>query len=194
MLPDRFETARLILRPIARQDAPAIFTGYAQDLEVVRFVVWRPHQGLTDTEAYISRCTAARPDRARTYALTRRADGRLLGAFELRRPEAHRLDCGYVLARPFWGSGLMTEALTQVTFCAMRQNSVWRIGAGCDVENFASARVMEKAGLAREGILRRWIIHPNISSEPRDWLSYAKVQVDPPLETQVTAWAYAPSL
>jgi len=176
MLPDRFETARLILRPIARQDAPAIFTGYAQDLEVVRFVVWRPHQGLTDTEAYISRCTAARPDRARTYALTRRADGRLLGAFELRRPEAHRLDCGYVLARPFWGSGLMTEALTQVTFWAMRQNSVWRIGAGCDVENFASARVMEKAGLAREGILRRWIIHPNISSEPRDWLSYAKVR------------------
>ena len=35
MLPDRLETARLILRPIARQDAPAIFTGYAQDLKVV---------------------------------------------------------------------------------------------------------------------------------------------------------------
>ena len=66
MLPDRFATARLILRPIARQDAPAIFTGYAQDLEVVRFVVWRPHEGLADTEAYISRCTAAHPDRART--------------------------------------------------------------------------------------------------------------------------------
>ena len=88
----------------------------------------------------------------------------------------------------------MTEALTQVTLWAMRQNDVWRIGAGCDVENLASASVMEKAGLARKGILRRWIIHPNISSEPRDWLSYAKVQVDPPLETQVAAWAYAPSL
>jgi RimJ/RimL family protein N-acetyltransferase len=176
MLPDRFETARLILRPIALQDAQAIFAGYAQDLEVVRFLIWRPHESIADTEAYISRCTAAPPDRSRTYALTGRADDRPLGAFELRRPEPHRLDCGYVLARDFWGRGLMTEALTQVALWAMRQTGIWRIGAGCDVENLASARVMEKAGLAREGILRRWIIHPNISSIPRDWLSYAKVR------------------
>jgi RimJ/RimL family protein N-acetyltransferase len=63
MLPDRFETTRLILRPIEREDAPAIFTGYAQDPEVVRFLIWRPHQGLAETEAYIARCMAAAPDR-----------------------------------------------------------------------------------------------------------------------------------
>jgi len=176
MLPDRFATPRLILRPIAPQDAPAILTGYAQDLEVVRFLIWRPHQGLADTEAYIARCMAAQPDRARTYTLIGRGDGRLLGAVELRRPEPHRLDCGYVLARAFWGQGLMTEALAEVALWAMRQDGIWRIGAGCDVENLASARVMEKAGLEWEGMLRRWIIHPNISCKPRDWLSYAKVR------------------
>ena len=122
---------------------------------------------------------AAQPDRSRTYTLIGRDDGRALGAFELRQPEPHRLDCGYVLARAFWGRGLMTEALEQVTHWAMCQNGIWRIGAGCDVDNFASARVMEKAGLAREGLLRRWIIHPNVSSEPRDWLSYAKVRSAP---------------
>ena len=58
----------------------------------------------------------------------------------------------------------------------MQKDAIWRIGAGCDVENLGSACVMERAGLAREGVLRRWIIHPNISSEPRDWLSYAKVR------------------
>ena len=58
----------------------------------------------------------------------------------------------------------------------MQKDAIWRIGAGCDVENLGSARVMERAGLTREGVLRRWIIHPNISSEPRDWLSYAKVR------------------
>ena len=103
MLPDRFATPRPILRPIAPQDAPAILTGYAQDPEVVRFLIWRPHQGLADTEAYIARCMAAQPDRARTYTLIGRGDGRLLGAFELRRPEPHRLDCGYVLREPFGG-------------------------------------------------------------------------------------------
>jgi RimJ/RimL family protein N-acetyltransferase len=55
MLPDRFETARLILRLIRLKDAPAIFTGYAQDPEVVRFLIWHPHKGLADTEAYIAR-------------------------------------------------------------------------------------------------------------------------------------------
>jgi [ribosomal protein S5]-alanine N-acetyltransferase len=176
MLPDRFETTRLMLRPIAAHDAPAIFAGYAQDPDVVRFLTWRPHRGLIDTEAYVARCMAAPTDRSRTYVLTGRAVNRLLGAFELRRPEPHRFDCDYVLARAEWGQGLMTEALAEVTGWAMRQDAIWRIGAVCDVENSASARVMAKAGLEREGVLRRWIIHPNVGSEPRDCFSYAMVR------------------
>ena len=176
MLPDRFETTRLILRPIAEGDASAIFTGYAQDPVVVRFLTFRPHQGLTETKAYIARCTAAPTDRSRTYVLTGRAGGRLLGAFELRRPEPHRLDFGYVLARPYWGRGLMTEALAEVAGWAMHQDAIWRIGGVCDVDNFASARVMEKAGLEREGVLHRWIMHPNVSAEPRNCFSYATVR------------------
>ena len=124
----------------------------------------------------IARCTASPADRARTYALIGREEGRLLGTFDLRRPEPHRLDCGYVLAPAEWGSGLMTEALSEVARWAMRQNGIWRIGAVYEVENRASARVMEKAGLAREGVLRRWIIHANISAEPRDCFSYAMVR------------------
>ncbi len=174
MLPDRFETARLILRPIASDDALPIFAGYAQDPEVVRYLTWRPHRFLAETEAYIGRCLATPPGRSRTYALIGRADGRLRGAFELRRPEPHRLDCGYVLARPYWRQGLMSEALSEVVRWAIRQDGIWRIEAVCDVENPASARVMEKAGLEREGILRRWLVHPNLGPEPRDCFSYAK--------------------
>jgi ribosomal-protein-alanine N-acetyltransferase len=176
MLPDRFATARLILRPIAEGDAGDIFTGYAQDPEVVRFLSWRPHRDLSDTEAYIARCLATPPENARTYVLIGRADARLLGAFGLRRPESYRLDCGYVLARPHWGHGLMSEALTAVADWAVRQEAIWRLGAVCDVDNRASARVMEKAGLRREGILRRWIVNPNIGPEPRDCFSYARVR------------------
>lgn len=175
MLPDRFETSRLILRPIAADDASAIFTGYAQDPAVVRFL-WYPHHSIADTEDYIAQSMARPPDRERTYAVLGRADGALLGTFALRRPEPYRVDCGYVLARAEWGRGLMTEALTEVAQWAMRQDGIWRIGAVCDVENRASARVMEKAGLQREGILRRWIIHPIVSAEPRDCFSYAMVR------------------
>jgi ribosomal-protein-alanine N-acetyltransferase len=46
----------------------------------------------------------------------------------------------------------------------------------CDVENIGSARVMEKSGLVREGLLRRYLVHPSISKEPRDCFSYARVR------------------
>jgi [ribosomal protein S5]-alanine N-acetyltransferase len=70
----------------------------------------------------------------------------------------------------------MTEVLTEVMNWALSQLPIFRIGAVCDVENIASARVMEKAGLVREGLLQRWLVHPNISDEPRDRFSYARAR------------------
>jgi RimJ/RimL family protein N-acetyltransferase len=70
----------------------------------------------------------------------------------------------------------MTEALTEVVNWALSQPPIFRIGAICDVENIGSARVMEKAGLVREGLLRRWLMHPNVSDEPRDCFSYARAR------------------
>jgi [ribosomal protein S5]-alanine N-acetyltransferase len=176
MLPDRFNTERLMLRPIEQGDAAAIFTGYAQDPEVVRFVSFRQHRSLADTDAYIARCLATPTSAARTYVLIERTGEALIGAFDLRRRDLHRLDCGYVMARSWWGRGLMTEALSAVAAWAMAQDAIWRLGAVCDIDNIASARVMEKAGLRREGLLRRWMLHPNISPEPRDCFSYAIVR------------------
>jgi ribosomal-protein-alanine N-acetyltransferase len=176
MLPDRFLTTRLVLRPIVAADAAAIFARYAQDEVVTRFLTWRPHRSRAATDAYVAHCLVTPPDVARTYVLTDRQDDAVRGAFDLRRQAAHRLEFGYVLARACWGQGLMTEVLTEVAGWALAQPSVFRIGAVCDVENVASARVMEKAGLVREGVLRRWLVHPNIGDEPRDCFVYAGVR------------------
>ncbi|MDG2167667.1 MAG: GNAT family protein [Opitutales bacterium] len=46
----------------------------------------------------------------------------------------------------------------------------------CDIENPASGRVMEKAGLSLEGTFKRYDIHPNMGDEPRDVHSYAKTR------------------
>lgn len=176
MLPDSSQTPRLILRPIADEDAPAIFSGYANDPEVTRFLTWQPHPSQGDTKAYIAGCLRMPPDISRTYVLVDRKDNSVAGAFDLRHAVPWRLNFGYVLARPLWGRGLMTEALTEVVRWALAEPSIYRIGAVCDAENIASARVMEKAGLLREGLLRRWLVHPNISREPRDCWSYAIVR------------------
>jgi RimJ/RimL family protein N-acetyltransferase len=176
MLPDSFETSRVRLRPVAVEDAEAIFDAYAQDEEVVRYLIWRPHRSLSETQAYIERCMATPQEVERTYILVGRGDNLVRGAFALRQRAPHRLDCGYALARRWWRQGLMTEVLTEVTAWALRQRSVFRIGAACDVDNTGSTRVLEKAGFVREGLLRRWLLHPNISDEPRDCYSYARVR------------------
>lgn len=174
MFPDAFQTARLNLRPIAPVDAGPIFDGYAQDVEVTRYLTWRPHTRIAETEAYVAHRVAATS--SRTYVLVERPSDRILGAFDLRRSGPCRLGYGYVLARPSWGRGLMTEALAEVARWALGQPGIWRIGDVCDLENLASARVMEKAGFTREGLLRRWVVHPNVSDAPRDCVGFAKVR------------------
>jgi [ribosomal protein S5]-alanine N-acetyltransferase len=109
MLPLLFETARLLLRPISIDDVDAIFASYAQDAEVARYLIWRPHRDRSETRAYVEHCLAVPPDLERTYMLLGRDDGLLRGALALRRRAAHRLDCGYVLARRWWRQGLMSE-------------------------------------------------------------------------------------
>ncbi|HET9377415.1 MAG TPA: GNAT family protein, partial [Chthoniobacterales bacterium] len=52
----------------------------------------------------------------------------------------------------------------------------FRVWAHCDIENLASARVLEKSGMSKEGILRRFSIRPSISQEPRDSIVYASVR------------------
>jgi [ribosomal protein S5]-alanine N-acetyltransferase len=176
MLPETFRTARLFLRPIAMADAGSIFAAYARNPEVTRFLIWRPNRTRRDFEAYIRACLDTPPHRARTYVMQGRKDSVIRGGLDLRQPERHRLEFGYVLAPAWWGQGLMAEALTEIVRWALAQPAIFRISAVCDVENVQSARVMEKAGLSREGVLRRYLIHPGIDREPRDCFSYARVR------------------
>jgi len=67
----------------------------------------------------------------------------------------------------------MPEAIIAVVDWAFTQPWVSRVWAACDVENHSSARAMEKVGFSREGVLSRFSVHPNISSDPRDCYAYA---------------------
>lgn len=109
------------------------------------------------------------------YAITLKENGSLIGMFGLH-PMKMKVEVGYALARPHWGKGYTTEVLRKVIEWAFTQPEMYRVQAFCDMENLASARVMEKAGMTREGLLRRYVLHPNISAEPRDAYLYAIVK------------------
>jgi ribosomal-protein-alanine N-acetyltransferase len=174
MLPRTFQTTRLLLRPVAAADAGPIFDSYARDPEATRFLTWRPHRNVGDTAATIARCIAMSPRIGRTYVLCEA--GAVRGALALQLDDPYRLEVEYVLARSCWGGGLMTEALGEVAHWGLAQPRIFRVGAVCDLEDIDRRHVLEQAGFIREALLRRWAVHPNISDQPRDCYSYARVR------------------
>jgi ribosomal-protein-alanine N-acetyltransferase len=174
--PEQIDTARLVLRLPAPTDADAIFNRYARDPEVVRYLTWRPHRTLADTREYLERLQAGwQTGTELTWALTVRGDDALIGMIGLR-PRGFKSDIGYVLARPYWGRGLMTEACRSIVDLAFSDPMVHRVWAVCDVDNAGSSRVLEKIGMSLEGVLRRWMVHPNVSDTPRDSRCYSRIR------------------
>ncbi len=174
--PETLETARLYLRPPRMEDAEAIFEQYAQDAAVTKYLTWRPHRDIEETRAFVRRCQDVwRDASAFPWAIIRKAGGQLLGMIEMR-IDGHRVDLGYGLAQGYWGQGYTPEVVAAIMDWAWQQPTVYRVWAVCDIENQASARVLEKVGMRREGVLRRWIMHPNRSGEPRDCYCYAKTK------------------
>lgn len=174
--PHRIDTARLILRRPRPDDASAIFNGYAQDPDVARYVMWRPHSSIADTNDFlVTVLERIAHGKEQSWVITLKGDDRAVGMVALR-PNGFKNDIGYVLARSHWGRGLMTEAARPMIDLSLSDPQVRRVWAVCDVDNKASARVMEKIGMSFEGVLRRWVVHPNLSPDPRDALCYALVR------------------
>jgi RimJ/RimL family protein N-acetyltransferase len=174
--PATIETARLRLRTPTMDDAEAIYTTYARDTEATRYVSFRTHVSPAEAREYVQQCSAGWAGNGPfTWVIGLREGGRLAGMIDIR-PQGHRVEIGYILGREYWGRGYMTEVVRAVSDWALAQPEVHRVWAVCDVDNIASARVMEKAGMEREGRLRRWAVHPNISATPRDFWCYARVK------------------
>ncbi len=64
-------------------------------------------------------------------------------------------EVGYWLGEPFWGRGIVTEALRAVTAYAITTHGLTRLYALPFAHNAASCRVLEKAGYGLEARLRR---------------------------------------
>lgn len=174
-LPECLHTERLVLREPRIADAQAIFETYAQDNEVSRYLVWRPSASVKETEDFIAGCVrdfGIGWRRAYVLALCGSTE-RPIGMLDARL-SSHRVELGYVLARSHWGRGLMPEAVRAVVSAALALSAVFRAQAVCDVENRASARVLEKCGFVLEGRLERYIVHVNVSAEPRACFLYAR--------------------
>ena len=157
MKTEELSTTRLLLRSWRVEDAPALYA-LASDPKVGAAAGWPPHRSEAESLEVI-RTVFAAPE---TYAVVLRADGRPVGCVGLL-DAAHShfpigasdAEVGYWLGVPWWGQGLMTEALGALVrraFLTLGRDTLW---GGRFRENTASRRVMEKCGFrpVRDGVV-----------------------------------------
>lgn len=176
--PATFATARLVGRVPRGEDAPAVFLAYANDPSVTRYLSWRAYERVEPLASFLRECTAhwEKGDGHLAWLLSLKGTDTPIGSIGMTIEPGGRVLFGYVLGRKFWHHGFAAEALTHLVDWSLAQPMIFRTWAFCDVENTASVRVMEKAGMAREGILRRWHTCPTLGPEPRDCVVCAKVK------------------
>jgi len=170
--PEIIRTERLVLRRYALEDAAAVFACYAQDPDVTRYMDWKSHRQIEETIIFVKGCVSAWDQGNNfTWAVTH-PNGQLLGSCALRTAGC-KADFGYVFGKACWGHGYATETLRSLITLAFTQQEIFRVWGTCDIANAASAHVMEKSGLQKEGVLRKWQVRPQMGNIPRDTLCYS---------------------
>jgi RimJ/RimL family protein N-acetyltransferase len=170
-MPERptLETARLILRPFTLADAPEV-QRLAGDRAIASTTLNIPHPYPAGTaERWIS----THQERFElgtqiSFAITRRADGALLGAIGLHPTPAHRhAEMGYWIGTPYWNQGYTSEAAAAALGYAFTVMALHRVFAEHLTRNPASGRVMQKIGMSYEGTLRghtlKWDVFEDVA-------------------------------
>ena len=174
----RLSSERLVLREFRVADARDVHV-YASDPEVVRYMDWGPNSLAETQERTVAKAArGVEADDVYSWAVTLRGEDRVIGSAEvcIESRDHRRAEFGYVFAREVWGRGLATEAALLLRDTAFGSFGVHRLYATCHPDNAASARVLEKACLQREGRLRD---HLWVRGAWRDSLLFAAVSSGP---------------
>ncbi|MEM9387451.1 MAG: GNAT family N-acetyltransferase [Pseudomonadota bacterium] len=145
----RIETERLILRGLENRDTDAFCEMMAND-EVARFITPQG-KGIGRGDAWRSMATVVGHWALRGYgffAVEEKATGQFVGRVGPWQPEGWpALECGWTIARPYWGKGYASEAaIAGVRWIFAQQPELTRIISVIDPGNEASKAVARKIG------------------------------------------------
>ncbi len=151
------QTERLILRRFRPEDAPRVFDVWASDPEVSRYLRWTPHANADETAKVVA-AWADSYENPRTYhwAICL-PDGGAIGSIGIFMISDHdeTADAGYCIGKAYWGNGYTTEALRAAIAYMFERVRLNRIETYHAVNNPASGKVMQKAGMVHEGHARQ---------------------------------------
>jgi RimJ/RimL family protein N-acetyltransferase len=150
-------TRRLTIRDYVEADA-AVVAAYAADERFWQFQAAelpRPEQ-IAALVHWAVREQHIAPRLNYYLAAARKESGEIVGEAVLRviNPEAGQAEIGFGVAPRHWRQGYATEIGVALLDLAFRHFALHRVMAQCAPENKASIRVLQKLGMAREGLLR----------------------------------------
>ena len=150
----RLETPRLVLRPLAAEDAADI-ARLVGDADVAEMTGQIPHPyTLTDAVQWLA-AVAGKPQ---VLGIRRRTDHAFAGVVSIvNEPDGFELaELGYWIGKPFWGQGFMTEAARCFIVHYFRTTGQDRLQAMVLPENLPSRRVLEKLDFRPAGKVERY--------------------------------------
>ncbi len=142
------KTERLILRPWTEEDAKSLYQ-YARDERVGPSAGWPPHTSVENSRAVIKAVLSAED----TYAVVLKETGEPVGSASIMRPgrgdapmTETEAEIGYWIGVPYWGRGLIPEAVRALQKRCFEQLGCTAVWCGYFDGNEKSKRVQEKCG------------------------------------------------
>lgn len=171
----KLEGDRCVLRRWAKSDVPSLVR-HANNQNVAKHLRDRFPHPYTRAHAFAFLTHAAASEAPTHFAIV--VEESAVGGIGYVRGsdvERYSAEVGYWLGEEFWGRGIGTEALQILTRHLFAEEKLLRLFALPLSDNTGSIRVLEKAGYAREGLLRASCVK---YGEPRDQLLYARINPD----------------
>lgn len=152
-------TERLILEELSKENTEAVHQLHSLP-ETDQYNTLGIPKSMEETRQLIAQwleLQQAAPRKLYVYAIKEKEQSSFAGliAMPIGKPNFRIAEVWYKLHPHFWGRGYATEALKGLLDFGFTQLKLHRIEAGCAVENVASVRVLEKAGMHREGSKRK---------------------------------------
>jgi ribosomal-protein-alanine N-acetyltransferase len=150
------KTKCFTLRQLRMSDAQAI-AKYINDKTIAHNLLSLPYPyTIDDAHDWLRRVyNVARRKNRTEINLGIEIDGEIVGGVGIFKIHDHKAEIGYWLARQYWGRGIMTKAVKEITKFGFGQLGLRRLYAHVFPYNKGSMRVLEKAGYKFEGVLKK---------------------------------------
>ena len=151
----KIATNRLVLRRFSVADAQTVYSNWANDDRVTKYLTWETHDCVEVTKRVLQEWQENyKKDDCYHWGIE--FEGKLIGSIGVVEiSDKHsRGVIGYCIGFDYWNKGIVTEALQAVMDYMFSEVNMNKLFAYHDVENPGSGRVMEKCGMVQEGVLR----------------------------------------